>query len=151
LTIEVESRGTSGGTSHQLSKGMHSQTSDGNSYNWSPNVQLQARKALKPEEIIQLNERLAITFAPNVPPVLTRLVRWYEEPHMGKGSGWIHRAFAACATLAMSLMVFGGALLVAAAVTDEANRMSRYDYAPQIYQQQWPQPGRIPYGRRTNY
>jgi type IV secretion system protein VirD4 len=150
-TIMVESSGASGGTSHQFSQGMQSQTSKGDSYNWSRNVQPQARKVLKPEEIIQLDERLAITFAPNVPPVLTRLVRWYEEPNMGKGSGWILRAFAACATLVMSLMVFGGALLVAAAITDEANRMSRYDYPPQIYQQQWPQPRRIPYGRRTNY
>jgi type IV secretion system protein VirD4 len=144
-----ESSGASSGTSHQLSQGMHSQTSRGNSNNWSHNVQPQARKVLKPEEVMQLPERMAITFAPNVPPVLTNLLRYYEEPHLGRRSGWLRRACAACATLVMSLVVFGGALLVASGLTDETDRVSRY--SPQTHQPAWPQPGRIPYGRRNNY
>jgi type IV secretion system protein VirD4 len=37
------------------------------------------RKLLKPEEVLALSERVAITFTPGVPPIWTTLVRYYED------------------------------------------------------------------------
>jgi type IV secretory pathway TraG/TraD family ATPase VirD4 len=34
---------------------------------------------LKPEEVTGLSERIAIIFAPGVPPIWTTLVRYYER------------------------------------------------------------------------
>jgi type IV secretion system protein VirD4 len=36
------------------------------------------RRLLKPEEVLGLDERLAVVFAPQAPPFVTRLVRHYE-------------------------------------------------------------------------
>jgi type IV secretory pathway TraG/TraD family ATPase VirD4 len=76
-TIIVESGGISRGTTRQRSP--MGQTSVSESFtrndNWAP----QARRLLKPEEVATLPGRLAITFTPGAPPMLTRLVRYYEE------------------------------------------------------------------------
>ena len=66
-TIVVSSGGTSTGTSHQMSsKGDGSTTRSTNaSDNWA---QL-GRKLLKPEEVLALDKRTAITFTPGVPPI----------------------------------------------------------------------------------
>ena len=53
----------------------------------------QARKLLKPEEVITLPPRCAITFTPGVPPVFTTLLRYYEEKHLGKWSSPFWRFF----------------------------------------------------------
>jgi type IV secretion system protein VirD4 len=34
---------------------------------------------LKPEEVTNLDPRTAITFTPGVPPIATRLVRYYDK------------------------------------------------------------------------
>jgi type IV secretion system protein VirD4 len=76
-TIVVGSGGISRGTTRQRSP--MGQTSVSTSFtrndNWAP----QARRLLKPEEVVALPGRLAITFTPGAPPVLTRLIRYYEE------------------------------------------------------------------------
>jgi type IV secretion system protein VirD4 len=70
--------GTSTSTSSQSSK-------QGGSYGYShtsstnENWQLLGRKLLKPEEVSALPDRVAITFTPGVPPLATRLVRYYEK------------------------------------------------------------------------
>ena len=77
-TLVVESGGSGRGFSQSFSQGgMHNnETSSSNtSQNWS---QI-ARKLLKPEEVLGLNERLAITFVPGMPPILSQLERYYER------------------------------------------------------------------------
>jgi len=75
-TILLDSGGSSAGTTRQTAPAgsdSHS-ASHTNSRNW----QFHARRLLKPEEVLGLPERLAVTFLPNTPPLLTRLVRYYE-------------------------------------------------------------------------
>ncbi len=75
-TIIVESGGTSTGTTRQPSQqGVTYSHSTNTSSNW----QQHNRKLLKPEEVAALPERVAITFTPGVPPIWTRLVRYYEK------------------------------------------------------------------------
>jgi type IV secretion system protein VirD4 len=79
-TIVVGSGGT--GTSTSTSSQSSGQGgSSGSSYSSSRNEnwQLMGRKLLKPEEVSALPDRVAITFSPGVPPLATRLVRYYEK------------------------------------------------------------------------
>jgi type IV secretion system protein VirD4 len=76
-TIIVESGGTGYGTTQQ--SGQQGQGSQSYSTNTSHNWQQHGRKLLKPEEVTALNERVAITFTPCVPPIWTWLVRYYER------------------------------------------------------------------------
>jgi type IV secretion system protein VirD4 len=102
-TIVVESGGTSSGSSTNSSTSQQgAQQGSGGSYNSSYNWQQTARKLLKPEEVMALDPRLAISFAPNVPPICTRLARYYEEPKVGRRPGWIRRSVTACCILAAS-------------------------------------------------
>jgi type IV secretion system protein VirD4 len=81
-TIIVDSGGRNTGESRQTTeerKGTYG-TSRGSSENW----QQQARKLLKPEEVSGLSPRTAITFTPGVPPLMTTLVPYYEEPKLGE-------------------------------------------------------------------
>lgn len=103
-TIIVDSGGTSYGTSTQDSHGPHPSWSRGTSYSENHNWQQQARRLLKSEEVLQLPPRTAITFTPGVPPIRTRLLRYYEEPWMvrdplGRQSGWTARLAAAASLL----------------------------------------------------
>lgn len=85
-TIIVTSGGSGRGTSRQSSDGMnHSSRSD--SDNTNDNWAQQARRLLKPEEVLALHPRVAITFTPNVPPIRTWLLRYYEEPMFGGQGG----------------------------------------------------------------
>jgi type IV secretion system protein VirD4 len=82
-TAVVDSGGTSDGDSLQTNNndGNVSRTSSrNNNKNWAQ----QARKLLKPEEVIAMNPRTAITFVPGVPPVMTWLTRYYEQGNAGK-------------------------------------------------------------------
>jgi type IV secretion system protein VirD4 len=88
-TIVVSSGGTGLGTSHQMSSkgdGSSSRSTNENS-NWSQ----MGRKLLKPDEVLGLSERIAITFTPGVPPIWTTLVRYYEESLVGSGIGFLQR------------------------------------------------------------
>jgi type IV secretion system protein VirD4 len=76
-TIVIDSGGTSSGTSHQSSR--QGEGSYSYSTNTNQNWQQLGRKLLKPEEVLGLDPRVAITFAPGVPPIATRLVRYYEK------------------------------------------------------------------------
>ena len=104
-TIVTRSGGTNAGTSHQSSSGGggSSGSSSGSSDNW----QQTARRLLKPEEVLALDERTAITFTPGVPPIWTTLVRSYEEPSLGHVGLWTQ--------FKTWLDVFTGSLLLLAA------------------------------------
>ena len=81
-TIVVESGGTSSGRSRSTPD--YGAASASLSRNSNDNWSQMARRILKPEEILGLDERQAITFTPGVPPILTTLTRYYEN----KESRW---------------------------------------------------------------
>lgn len=102
-TIIVESGGRSGGTSRQATYDSQSpHSSSGKSVTDSTNWSQQARKLLKPEEVLQLPPRTAITFTPGVPPICTTLIRYYEESVLDEPSGTIRRLCKAMTVLLKS-------------------------------------------------
>ncbi len=110
-TIIVSSGGTSTGTTRQ-----NSQQGQGSTYssssNQNDNWAQQARKLLKPEEVMGLPDRIAVTFTPGVPPIWTTLVRYYEGG-FGKKPGrcWpAVKAFGEAALLAFAMGFFAGLL-----------------------------------------
>jgi type IV secretion system protein VirD4 len=120
-TIVVASGGTSSGSSYQYTQGAQSSSSRGSSGNSNSNWQQQARKLLKPEEVIALPPRTAITLTPGVRPICTTLLRYYEERGLGRRAGWFGRTVAACATLAASLAFCIVSVGTAAALTVAVN------------------------------
>lgn len=139
-TIIVDSGGTSRGGSHTNTHAMHAQTSVSHSDNRSSNWQQQARRLLKPEEVMALHPRTAITFAPGVPPICTTLLRYYEESWFFSRPSWIRRCFNAIKTLAVSiafcLISFGlAALLTLIAIDDFASQPagSTNQYVPESF------------------
>lgn len=102
-TIVLESGGTNSGTSQNdtFSAAMPS-SSTGSSRGRSSNWNLHARKLLTPDEIIQLPQRTAITLTPGMPPILTTLVRYYEEPELFQQPTAMKQLFAAVTTLGKS-------------------------------------------------
>lgn len=81
-TIIVQSGGTSRGGSLQYGNAT-SPESQSTSWNENFNWAQQGRKLLKPEEVVALPARTAITFTPGIPPLRTTLLRYYEEPALG--------------------------------------------------------------------
>ena len=77
-TIAVSSGGTSSGESSQRSGGDPNE-SHSVSWNSNDNWNQVGRKLLKPEEVLALDPRIAITFAPGLRPVATTLLRYFEE------------------------------------------------------------------------
>lgn len=77
-TIVVRSGGTNWGGSKQANS-PDASSSRGESWGGNDNWQPQGRKLLKPEEVMTLNPRLAITFAPSLRPICTALTRYYER------------------------------------------------------------------------
>lgn len=115
-TIVVQSGGTGSGSSSQQSWGMQPQERSSYSTNRSHNWQQRARKLLKPEEVIALSPRQAITFTPGVPPICTTLLRYYEEPSIGHRPGRIERLLTASKVLAMSLLLCSTILMFTVAL-----------------------------------
>ena len=77
-TIVVDSGGTNTGWNKQTGddgKSSYS-SSGGGSRSWAQ----QARKLLKPEEVVGLDKDIAITFAPGIPPLWTKLINYRNEP-----------------------------------------------------------------------
>jgi type IV secretion system protein VirD4 len=136
-TIIVESGGRSSGSSSNWSSSQQgaqhgSGGSDGSTSNWAQ----QARKLLKPEEVMTLNPRLAITFTPNVPPILTRLSRYYEEPKLGRRAGWLKRCFTACSILMASIGFCALTLGAAVVATLEINDQMKAQHGVQVIPEQ---------------
>ena len=90
-TVVVDSGGESRGSSQQHTQGGQANSSSGHSDTTNSNWQQQARRLLKPDEVLMLPPRDAITFTPGVPPVRTKLIRYYEEKSLGKEPGVIWR------------------------------------------------------------
>lgn len=110
-TIILDSGGTSYGSnrSDTMNASLPSSSSGstrGSNSNWSQ----VARKLRKPEEVINLHPRTAITLTPGMRPILTTLVRYYEEPKLFEQPGTVKRAAAAVTTLAKSFSLCVGML-----------------------------------------
>jgi type IV secretion system protein VirD4 len=118
-TIIVKSGGTSRGGSYQTGQGGHSQSST--NYSENSNWQQQARKLLKPEEILVLPPRFAITFAPGMRPICTTLLRYYEEPRLFREPGRLGRCFRTVYWFVLALLWFLWAAMLAVALTATVN------------------------------
>jgi type IV secretion system protein VirD4 len=108
-TITVNSGGRSTSHSRQASYNVNNSYSVSSSDNFAP----QARRLLKPEEIMALNPREAITLSPGMAPISTWLVRYYERDF---SNGWFKRSWRATKVLALSLILFVLAAFVAVEV-----------------------------------
>jgi type IV secretion system protein VirD4 len=106
-TIIVDSGGSSSSRSHSTSSGPKQGGGGSTTYSHTSNSnwQQQARKLLKPEEVVALPPRTAITFTPGVRPINTTLLRHYEEPRLGVRPGRLGRMLAALGTLAASAVI----------------------------------------------
>jgi type IV secretion system protein VirD4 len=119
-TIVVQSGGTSTGGSRQTSTGQSSSQSTGSSWNENANWQQHGRKLLKPEEVLALPPRTAITFTPGVLPVCTTLVRYFEEGELFRRPGWLAEFRAAFRTLFVAGVFLVMAAVAAVTVTQAA-------------------------------
>ena len=109
-TIIVVSGGTNRGESQQTT-GDNKMTygrSRGESYNW----QQLGRKLLKPEEVVGLSPRTAITLTPGLPPIMTTLVPFYEEPNLGKDQKPSRKAQMQTWKQVLALLLMAVAMLV---------------------------------------
>jgi len=129
-TIVVESGGRSSGRTSGSSQGLHSQTNDGSSYNSNSNWQQQTRRLAKSEEVMAMSPRTAIAFPPNMPPVRTNLLRYYEEKRIAGRPGWLTRARLACATLFVATVFLAFMATLAIVLTHELNLQSQSSIAP---------------------
>jgi type IV secretion system protein VirD4 len=84
-TIIVDSGGTNDGGNRGESMGAQPSISKGSSWGTNSNWAQQARRLLKPEEVVALPARTAVTLTPGVPPIRTTLTRYYEEQSPGSG------------------------------------------------------------------
>lgn len=109
-TIVVSSGGSNtGGNLGRTTGAQHSSSSGqswGNSANWNPT----GRKLLKPEEVLNLDQRLAITFTPGVRPIMTRLLRYYEERSEAGPGPWLRTTAEVWAT-ALGMVALAAALM----------------------------------------
>ena len=102
-TIIVDSGGTGTGKSSQSSPnrpGTHGSSSNRNQ-NWSQ----QARKLLKPEKIMVLPKRTAIIFTPGIPPLATKLVRYYEPDFKDASKFWFRVEMFVSAVVLLGLSI----------------------------------------------
>jgi type IV secretion system protein VirD4 len=84
-TIEVEGRSANTGSS--TSYGPHNASGNHSfSHGKSFDVKQQARELVKPDEIRAMSPRTAITLIPGLRPVVTQLVRYYEEKRLFRRS-----------------------------------------------------------------
>ncbi len=120
-TIIVDSGGSNRGNSQQSTTGAQYSRSHGENSSTSSNWQQHARKLLKPEEVIALDPRMAVTFTPGVRPILTRLVRYYEERLGNAQSRWSRVQTLAEVWVTSVLMLVLAALVVWAAASPVHN------------------------------
>ena len=105
-TILVESGSTNWTNSVQY--GEKNQKSHSRSKSTNASWQQQGRKLLKPEEVMALDDRTAITFTRGVPPICTRLTRYYERRYKLLGGLW-----RAVGTLLIAFVLFALSAMVA--------------------------------------
>ncbi len=119
--VEGGGSGRTGGSNRGQSEGSSGMsTSGGSNAGWSTNDSWQQapRDLLTADEILRLPPRYAITFLPGMAPVLTYMLRYWEEKWLGKRTGGLLSRFrAACRTLAGSLFLLAAGIVLAALLT----------------------------------
>jgi type IV secretion system protein VirD4 len=127
-TIVVASGGTNRSTTTNYGSSSGSSTNEGSNSNW----QQQSRELLKPDEVLQLDPRIAITQTPGMRPIQTKLIRYYEEPELFRRRA--PRPLSAVRTFILSALLFAATCAVAIAVTQEFQEMNaRQRPAPAVY------------------
>src|SRR5262249_27436386 len=122
FTNVASSGGTSTGTSYQ--HGDHGQRSSSTSTTHSENWQQHGRRLYRPEELMALPERIAISFTPGVPPIRTRLIRYFEgDFRRGRlGRAWAgFRMFVASAAVLLFVALIAISI-VAGAASNHSNK-----------------------------
>jgi type IV secretion system protein VirD4 len=125
-TVVVESGGTSDGDSRQESNGTVSIT---RSRTTNRNWQQQGRKLLKQEEVGALSPRIAITFTPSLPPIWTKLIRYYEEKDL-LGTSWHTRLGAQARMLVHAVFLLVLAVVLAMAASEAQSPQGPNGSAP---------------------
>jgi type IV secretion system protein VirD4 len=114
-TIVVTSGGTSTGTSTQYSEGNNGSSSSKSS-NQNENWAQQGRKLLKPEEVLALSDWTVITFTPDVPPIWTNRIRYFDEPNLWRRPGlwgrWKAMANVVSGSLILLVLMLGFLVMV---------------------------------------
>ena len=136
-TTIIASGGTSTGTSRQYSS--KGETSVSTSSNENDNWGQHGRKLLKPEEVLALPHRIAITFTPGVPPIWTTLVRHFEELNLGQEPGLWERFKAAANVFTGSLVLLVSAMFLALAFSISNQGRMATKQPPVIFEQQFRQ------------
>jgi type IV secretion system protein VirD4 len=138
-TIVAESGGFSRGRTRQNSSGSGS-GSVSYSTNTNHNWQQLGRRLAKPEEVTALDPRVAITFTPGVPPISTRLVRYYEEKSLFEKNAPVREVGPALWMLLKSALLLLLAGLVVLAAADEHSTRTRHEqFSRQVF---WPIQGK---------
>jgi type IV secretion system protein VirD4 len=125
-TIIVDSGGSNSGWQQGSTRGSGPNSSStstsysgGNSSSW----QQQSRELLKPDEILALDPRIAITLTPGVRPVWTRLLRYYEEKSLFTRPGLLARIATTVQTFVASATLLAIAIAAASALTGELSKV----------------------------
>ena len=122
ILVEGGSRNSGWSKSTSTSTGQSSGSSTtGHSGGSGSDWKQQSRELLKPDEVMQLDPRIAITLTPGVRPLWTHLLRYYEEKALFRYGGRLSRLAAACRTLLLSMALLGIAIALAAMITAEFN------------------------------
>lgn len=130
-TVMNESWGSNYGDSQNSSTGSGCSQGRGTSRGESTNSAQTARKVLTTDEVLNLPARTAITFAPGVRPIMTTLLRYYEEPWMTNPESKMQSRLAAFGMLMKSAAYLGGLIVAAWCLTEIASQMhavQRIDY-----------------------
>jgi type IV secretory pathway TraG/TraD family ATPase VirD4 len=103
-TILEQSGGETGGGQTGFSEGGKDRTASRNSsWGWSRNWSTKPRKLWTADEVMAADKRMCFTFMPAKRPLLTRLIRWHEEPALMSGAR----------PTSLRTLVLSGALLLA--------------------------------------
>jgi type IV secretion system protein VirD4 len=129
-TITVDSGGVARSASNNWSNAPQGNSSGGYSDSRNSNWQRQARRLLKPDEVISLNPRTAVTFTPGIPPICTTLLRYYEEKTLARPIGLTRRTLSACLLFAASAIVCAASIAMAAILTLEVTKNAKATRPP---------------------
>lgn len=121
-TIVVESESTSIGSSGSTQRGHHGSVTAGWSKSRNRNWNKQKPALMTPDEILSASPRQAITFAPGMRPILTHLLRYYEETQLFRRTGWFWRQWYGLQALTRSAALCATSLVAAVGLTQVAQR-----------------------------
>jgi type IV secretion system protein VirD4 len=114
----VEDWNSGSGGSTSSSNGHHPSTNRGTSWNQGSSTRQHQRRKYTPDEILAADPRTCFSFVPSMRPLMTRLIRYYEEKSLFQKDYGV-------ATLWRSICFALAALFFAACVTYVAAEVSK--------------------------